>query len=194
MIATFMAQEIASHERYGELIRASLEAEKVDGSLFTQPDLESAEDNAARRRVFARYRGYGTGEPSYLTDFPSEGVDWKWCELDPAELLDCRYIRYDYWTELSSGTRSPRVAAERIWAGHSAFGVSNDAFESLAVKLCEGFRVPPLILVSADQGETLVVMEGHARLTAYALAPESIPNPIEVLIGISPDIANWDEY
>jgi hypothetical protein len=194
MIAEFMAQEIASHERYGEFTRAALEAEGVDESLFFEPDLASERDNAARRRVLGRYRGYGTGLPNYLTGFPSEGVAWNWYGLRPAELLDCLYIRYSYWTEISAGTRSPRIAADRIRDGQTAFGVPNDNFERLAARFRLGFRVPPLILVSADGGETLVVMEGHARITAYALAPEAIPDPIEVLIGMSPDIARWDEY
>jgi hypothetical protein len=54
--------------------------------------------------------------------------------------------------------------------------------------------VPPLILVSADDGATRVVLEGHTRLTAYALAPETLPDESEVLLGLSPEIASWDEY
>jgi hypothetical protein len=35
------------------------------------------------------------------------------------------------------------------------------------------------------------VLEGHARLTAYALRPEALPAELEVLLGRSPGIAEW---
>lgn len=194
MIAEFLRQEYASAERYGEQIQACLDAEGVSPDWIIEADIRNAHQNDMRRRVLARYRGYGTGQSSYLTGFPAHGVDWTWVRLGPDELLDSIYIRYDYWTELSAGTRSPQVAATRIRAGHEAFGVSNQPFLTLARRLREGLVVPPLILVSADDGRTRVVLEGHARITGYALAPDAIPSAIAVLLGKSPCIANWDEY
>lgn len=117
MIAEFLRQEYASTERYGATIAACLEAEGVDPDTIRQPDITDDAQNALRRRVFARYRGYGTGQPSYLTGFPDQGVRWEWAALAPAELLGVRYIRYDYWTALSAGTRSPVIAAQRIRRG-----------------------------------------------------------------------------
>lgn len=194
MIAEFLRQEYAARERYGARIDACLREEGVDAAILANPDLGDPEANAARRRVLARYRGYGTGEPSYLTGFPDSGVSWAWWRLSPAELLAARYIRYSYWTALSAGTRSPVEAARRIRAGVEVYGVSNAAFLALADRLREGLRVPPLILVTALDQDALVVLEGHARITAYALAPETIPDPIESLVGTSLAIARWDEY
>lgn len=194
MIAEFLRQEYAARERYGARIDACLREEGVDAAIVTEPDVDDSDANAARRRVFARYRGYGTDEPSYLTGFPNRGVEWAWCRLTPDELLRARYIRYSYWTALSAGTRSPVEAAHRIRAGIEVYGVSNAAFLTLADRLRAGMRVPPLILVTALDADALVVLEGHARITAWALAPETIPDPIEVLIGTSPAIARWDEY
>lgn len=194
MIAEFLRQEYASRERYGARIDACLREERTDASLITALELADPDANAARRRVFARYRGYGTGEPSYLTGFPDAGVTWAWWRLTPAELLRVSYIRYSYWTALSAGTRSPVEAARRIQAGIEVYGESNAGFLKLAKRLRDGWRPPPLILVTAADEDALVVLEGHARITAYALAPETIPDPIEVLSGTSPAIARWDEY
>ena len=198
MIAEFLRQEYASRDRYGARLDACLDAEGVHDRLITEPDLANHDDNAARRRLFGRYRGYGTDEPSYLTGFPTEGVDWFWAGLGRDDVLGVRYIRYSYWTALSAGTRSPAVAAERIHAGTEVYGVSNAGFLDLAERLREGLRVPPLILVTArpltPDADGLVVLEGHARLTAYALAPEAIPAELGVLVGTSPAIARWDEY
>jgi hypothetical protein len=196
MIAEFLRQEHAARDRYGERIDACLREEGVDAAIITAADLTDPEDNAARRRVFARYRGYGTGESSYLTGFPDTGVSWAWWRLTPQELLRVRYIRYSYWMALSGGTRSPAEAARRIRDGIEVYGVSNAAFLELADRLRDGLRVPSLILVAAASGnpDALVVLEGHARITAYALAPDAIPDPIDVLVGTSPAIARWDEY
>lgn len=197
MIAELLRQEYASRERYGAHIEACLRAEGLQPSLLVDPDQSDEGANRARRRLLRRYRGYGSGQPSYFTDFPTEGVDWWWVALTPDELLNTKYIRYEFWTQLSDGTRSPRVAASRIRGGgetRATSEVSRSTFLDLADRLRQGLQVPPLILVSADDGTTRVVLEGHARLTAYALAPDSIPQEVEVLLGSAPAIARWDEY
>lgn len=198
VIAEFLRQEYASRDRYGALIDACLRDEGMPARLIADPDLTDHAENAARRRLLGRYRGYGTGDPSYLTGFPTAGVEWVWAGLSRDEVLGVRYIRYAYWSALSAGTRSPIVAAERIRAGIEVYEVSNTGFLELAARLREGLRVPPLILVTARLPATgasgLVVLEGHARLTAYALAPDAILDGLEVLVGASPTIARWDEY
>jgi hypothetical protein len=197
MIAEFLRQEFASVQRYGAPIAAALAAlaaESVGSSIITCPDITNGDENAARRRVLAHYRGYGTGQPSYLTGFPDRGVVWRWAGLTPDELLQARYIRYDYWTALSAGTRSPVVAAERIRRGIAVSGVGNERFLSLAEAIGRGERLPPLILVTVPKPRFLVALEGNSRLTAYALAHEAIPAETRVLIGTSPAIARWDEY
>lgn len=66
--------------------------------------------------------------------------------------------------------------------------------EALADAVRNHRPVPPLLLVSADEGQTRVVMEGNTRLTAYALVPDALPEEATALIGLSPHIARWDEY
>jgi hypothetical protein len=194
MIAEFLRQEIASTERYGAAITACLEAEGVQAGIIRQPDITDEYQNLCRRRVFARYRGYGTGQVSYLTGFPDSGVDWQWAALSLPELLQVRYIRYAYWTALSAGTRSPLVAAGRIRQGIEVYGVSNQGFHDLAGAIAGGATLPPLILVTVPDPVFHVALEGNTRLTAYALVPEAIPDEVCVLIGTSPAIARWDEY
>jgi hypothetical protein len=198
MIAEFLQQEYASVDRYRALIEDALQAEGVGPALITEADISDDDENAFRRRLFGRYRGYGTGRPSYLTDFPDTGVQWQWVALSASELLDSRFIRYPFWSDLSQGTRSPRVAADRIvndptTMEHLEDGI-RDRFLSLAQHIRDGQQMPPLILVSADEGATRVVLEGHTRLTAYALAADAIPDEVEALLGLSSDITNWDEY
>jgi hypothetical protein len=199
MIAEFLRQEWAAQERYGALIREALAAHGESPELITDETLTDHLPSAARRRaVFGTYRGYGTDRPSYLGTFPDRGVVWDRVALTPDELLATRYIRYSFWEELSGGTRSPVVAAKRILANDLPrtllYQEAREAFLALADRLRGGLEVPPLILVSADNGVTRVVLEGHARITGYALAPEVIPDPIVCLLGRSAAVAEWDEY
>jgi hypothetical protein len=59
---------------------------------------------------------------------------------------------------------------------------------------CVRARFPPLILVRQDDDGYLVVVEGHARLTAYLIAPEQIAPELEVLLGTSARVTTWGRY
>jgi hypothetical protein len=111
--------------------------------------------------------------------------------ITPAELATVRYIDYDYWVELSGGTRLAADAAPRIRAGVAPFGVSSDWALGMAREVARGARFPPLILVTTEPGGDLVVLEGHARLTAYMLARDRLPPELEVLVGSSPAMTRW---
>jgi hypothetical protein len=40
----------------------------------------------------------------------------------------------------------------------------------------------------------IVLVEGHVRLTAYALYPEHLPDELELLVGVSARIAEWVQF
>jgi hypothetical protein len=127
-------------------------------------------------------RGYDTRE-GLFHGLPDDIV-WERAALTPEEVLRVRYIEYDYWVELSGGSRLPADAAERIRAGITAFRVPNDGFFELAAALAATLP-PELILLGGAEGDELVVLEGHARVTAFALGPEALPPQLEVLLGRS---------
>lgn len=63
--------------------------------------------------------------------------------------------------------------------------------------LARGKIFPPLILVGRDitrPAENLVVLEGHARITAYLLRLDLVPMPLEVIVGFSAEISRWVFY
>ena len=114
--------------------------------------------------------------------------------LTPEELARVRYIDYDYWVELSGGSRLPTDAIPRIHAGVAPFGVSSEWALRLADAIAAGADIPPLILVAPQEEGSMVVLEGHARLTAYLLRPEVLPTELLVLVGYSPEIVCWGLY
>jgi hypothetical protein len=187
MVATFLRGELSS-ERFGGDIRACLAARGQPEQLLTSPDLSDAVANAARRSVLAATRGYGEDRELFI-DFPAQ-VTWIRAVLRPGEIARVRYMDYSYWYEISGGSRLPADAARRIQAGIRAWDVPNARFTRSARALAAGEQFPPLILVGENQRE-LVCLEGHLRLTAYALA--GFPVDVECLVGTAPTMGRWTQ-
>ena len=185
MVACFLLGELTS-ARFGAGIRRALAAAGQSERLLTEADLADPAANRARRDLLAATRGYGENRDVF-EDFPPR-VRWIRAVLTPAELARVRYIEYSYWNELSGGSRLPGDAAERIRAGVRVFDVPNDRFLRAAGAVRRGERVPPLIL-AGPRPAALVCLEGHLRLTAYALA--GFPSGVECLVGTAPELDRW---
>src|SRR5579884_2074224 len=195
MVALFLATEYPS-PRTHQLIAQVLQREGWPPDILEQPNLNDEQENARRRSILAAYRGYGQNTDyfeslppdveykNYFEGFPLD-VQWERAMLSRQELEQVKYIEYDYWIELSSGSRLPRDAARNILAGYEAFGVNNQGLLQMAEALRAGVRFPTLILVGKNREGPLVVIEGHARLTAMFLAPECLPAELEVMVGFS---------
>jgi hypothetical protein len=188
MVALFLHTELpAARSRDG--LRALLEHDGLPERVVTDPDLGDDAENQARLRLLTQHRGYGT-RTELFDGFPDD-VRWQWKAITPAELARVRYIDYDYWVELSGGTRLAADAAPRIRAGVAPFRVPSDWALGLAHAVADGARFPPLILVTTRPGGDLVVLEGHARLTAFMLSRDRLPSELEVLVGSSAAVTGW---
>jgi hypothetical protein len=121
--------------------------------------------------------------------FPDD-VSWYRAALAPDEVLDILYIDWDWWLRLTDGTRKPRDAAVRVRAGLVPEVEADEGDERIASAAATN---PELIVVRAPDSY-LVVLEGHVRLTAYALFPEHLPPELEVYLGESQAMAGWSEY
>lgn len=185
MIACFLLGELTS-PRFGAGIRRALAEARQSAHLLTDADLADPVANRARRDLLAATRGYGENRDVF-EDFPAQ-VHWARAVLTPDELARVRYIEYSYWNELSDGSRLPGDAAKRIRAGVRVFGVSNERFIKAARAVRRGERFSPLIL-AGPRPETLVCLEGHLRLTAYALA--GFPRGVECLVGSAEAMQRW---
>jgi hypothetical protein len=53
---------------------------------------------------------------------------------------------------------------------------------------------PELIAVTTQARTPLVLVEGHARLTAYALFPHYLPAKLEILLGVSDEMPRWCQF
>jgi hypothetical protein len=190
MVALFLRTEWPA-ARFRDGLRTLLARAGLPERVVTDPDLDDPAENRARWQLLTWHRDYGT-RTGLFNGFPDD-VRWEWMAISPTELARVRYIGYDYWVELSGGTRLAVDAAPRIRAGVAPFGVASDWALGMAEAVAAGARFPPLILVTREPGTDadLVVLEGHARLTAFMLCPDRLPPELEVLVGSSPAMARW---
>jgi hypothetical protein len=189
MIAVFLRGELDS-SRYGVKLRALLARDRRDEALLRRPDLTDADANRYRRQLLAEQRAYERREGLFL-GFPA-GIEWFRAALERDEVLDVLYINWDWWLRLSGGSRRPRDAARRIRAGEIAGVTAGD--EPLAAALRASPLPPELIAVTTRTLAPLVLVEGHRRLTAYALFPHYLPAELEILLGISDEITSWCQF
>ncbi|GAB3835413.1 hypothetical protein [Kribbella italica] len=193
MVATFLNAELTS-PRFKASLTETLRKHGHSEALLTTPDLANPTQNELRLQLLGDYRGYRQNRELF-TDFP-DSLSWQLVMLTPSELLDVLYINYSYWTALTNGTRRPTDAVPFIRRGGLVFDrLPTDNFLNLATNLRNGATWPPLICVRATTTtDPLVVLEGHARLTAMALAPDHIPHETPVLLATSPAITAWPCY
>ena len=190
MVAVFLRGEFDSPRFGAELARLLRQAE-VEPAIITSPDLNDDGANSRRRRLLGQVRGFEE-DRSLFRKFPPD-VQWERAMVTATELKRVRYVSYDFWVELSGGSRMPADAARRIAQGVEIFRQSNDSFWSAANALRAGVSFPEMILVTHD-GETLVVVEGHVRLTAFMLGPHQIPTELEVVLGRAAKMTDWPLY
>jgi hypothetical protein len=191
MVALFLKTEIES-TRWGPDIVRQLEHDNIARKIVDYPDITNSSENEYRLQLMGEFRGYRRNE-GLFESFP-ERVAWERVTLTQNELWQVKYIDYDYWIELSKGSRLAIDAARTISAGEVAFKVPNDGFLALANALRCGAIFPELIVVRAGEDSSMVVLEGHMRLTAYALVPEVVPKELPVVLGTSPELTRWDLY
>ena len=204
MVALFLTTEYPAPRTHQHILQV-LQREGWPPSIIEQPNLHDGQENIQRRSILGAYRGYGQntnyfeGLPAgveytdYFEGFPLD-VQWERAMLSKQELEQVKYIEYDYWIELSGGSRLPRDARKNILAGDEVFGVSNQKVLQMAEAFRSGARFPTLILVGKNRESPLVLLEGHMRLTAMFLAPECLPVELEVMVGFSEQIERWGCY
>ena len=188
VVAAYLRGELES-ERFGAAIRAALERDGVAPEVVSRPDLGNARGNAYRRELLGEVRGWGRNERMF-TNFP-EDFAWFRAALTRDEVASILYIDWDWWLTVTGGSRRPADAAATL-RRESPEEVA--WHEPIARRLVEGPPLPELIVIRKREGERLVVLEGHVRLTAFALFPEALPEELEVFLGESPGLVRWTSY
>ncbi len=188
-VSVFLQSEINSR-RFGKRIAKALKNKPK--RIITAPHLRNKHENQLRRKILGEVRGFGRNKDLF-ENFPSN-TRWYRATLSQQELKRVKYINYDYWNDLSNHSRLPIKAAKNIHADVKIFGVSNNIFRDIFSEIKKGKTFPPIILVAKNKRSRLVILEGHARMTAYFLDSHHLPREMEVIVGFSNKMDAWDLY
>lgn len=188
MISEFLRTEYRS-ERFSEHIKKAMKELLLDENIILSVDLNNINENIARKKLLGEFRGYGLNRELF-ENFPNE-IQWSLYNFISCDLNKIRYIDYSYWNELSKGTHSPLMAAQTIRDGIEIYNQSNANFMKAAEFIKNGGKFPRPILLTSDL-EHFVIVEGHFRITAFALVPEHFNN-IECFVGecSDKDLEKW---
>jgi hypothetical protein len=189
VVLAFLRGEVDS-ERFGEDVRTAL----VDAGglqLVRSPDLTSDRENRARERALAMARGWRDAE--LFEGFPQQ-VDWYHGVLPPDVLTRVRFIDYSYWNELSGGSRRPADVLATLRSGRLPVWLSElgtDWCAQFAARLATAEAVEDLIVMATPDLRRLVLLEGHARLTAIFVGGLQRRLTVRAYLGLSEAIEQW---
>ena len=187
-VAEFLKAEINS-KRFGKPIIEDLKEHSKE--IILNPNLKNEEENKFRKKLLGKVRGWNN--KFIFEKFPND-IQWFKVIIKKQELEKVKYIKHDYWDKISDNTRLPIQAVKKINKGIEIFGESNNLYFDILSEIKKEGVLPRMIFVSKDNNSKIVVLEGHARLTAFFLESEVIPDKLEVIIGYSKNIENWDLY
>jgi len=188
MVLVFLKAEIDS-PRFGSTYRTILANSELDRrSVIDDPDLSSEQGTLIRRELLKLVRGYGTSQ-ALFRGFP-HNVQWRRVLLDQTDLSKLKYANEPSRVALSSGSRLVSQGSENVGSGNST-GDTVVNTRAIVEDFKRGKVFPELIGVDRAAGE-IILMEGHTRATAYALA--KVPSQIECIVGSSVSMSNWAFY
>ena len=160
-------------------------------TLARKPDLDSAEQNAARREIIAAAHGFGRGAMIFAG--LSDDITWRRVRVSMREVGQMLYAnRNAAWTTLAPKTRTVAEGAGnagQLYAGDD----TNMHVLGLAGTLCHTDPVPvlPAIICLRGLDGRVIVMEGHTRATAFVIEAHRFPDGVDAYLGETTSIANW---
>lgn len=164
VILDFLKGELKSN-RFSENLENVLKELGLTENIILSADLNNKEENIKRLEIMHKFRGYP--DEDMFNNFPKI-TRWEYCEFNNDDLDNCFFIDYDYWNELSSNTSLPKEAAKNIIKGLEVYDISNEQYIFASKHLKDGNEFPPVILITCNE-EKYLIIEGHLRMTAYAL-------------------------
>ena len=160
-------------------------------ALARNADLDSAKNNAERRRIIAAAHGFGRG--ALIFAGLEDDIAWRRARASIADVAAMLYSnRNATWTTLAPATRTVAEGASnaaKLFTGDDM----NLHILSLARIICHADPAPelsPLLCLRMPDGG-ISLLEGHTRATAIVLEGHKLPQGVEAFIGESPSIKSW---
>lgn len=169
MVAVFLKGEIDSH-RWGSAVLSRLSQFNLTEETIRDPSIEDAAQNASRAALLGDYRGWP--DKMLFNGWP-RNVEWSLVTLDRDDLAHVHYGAMQEWANFSGGTLLVRDGARRIVNGDTDFpGIPVAHMIAIADRMRTGAIYEPVIAVATPDGPRIVLVEGWARTTAFAMVEE----------------------
>ncbi|MFF9607851.1 hypothetical protein ACF1GY_37305 [Streptomyces sp. NPDC014684] len=173
VVAVWLGAEVHSN-RFGATVCSMLRRDGLPATLVTDPDLTDEQANAVRLGLLREYRGFDQADTSvetYIGGLPVRDLTWWRVSINAADVARLHYINWDYWAAVTGGTRlATTLASAKLAEPDEA-----DAFDTnLRDAFVAGAPVPEIILVDSGPDTRLVILEGHVRATAMAMAGDNM--------------------
>lgn len=138
----------------------------------------------------------GWRDKEIFEGFPAT-VQWYHGVLEPDELERIRFIEYSYWNALSGGTRRPGDVLSTLQRGRlprwmSKLGTSW-CFE-FAAELETTETIDGLIVMASPDLDEIVLLEGHAPLTAIFVGGLQRRLTVSAYLGVTAELESWSGY
>ena len=185
MVAAFLRAEIEG-SRYESQVTTRMRQLGVTQTMVEEPDLASDAENELRSRLLTAYRGWRVDR--LLFEGWPNGLVWSRAALEPADAPHIWYANAPEWTELSRGTWRAAEGARRVAARDpSLIGwrpETLEAIKGICAAIETGKSFPHVIAIGVPSGRIIMLVEGHARMTAYLSV--GLPDRLEILYGAAP--------
>jgi hypothetical protein len=188
VVLAFLRAEIEYSPNRPEICRWLQYFRTTKQELIDDADLTVEYQNAVRAFLLDCYRGY-LKRDIFFKGFPTK-VNWRRVELESTDFERLLYIANEpSWDRNSQKTRLPQLVADRIARGELPDLAPKVA--AIRARLERNEALPELVAVEGE-GNSLVLMEGAHRVTAYVSLKWKTKVP--AIIGSSPLIHNWHWY
>jgi hypothetical protein len=167
--------------------RCKISSGYTRAELVDHPDLKNPDHNAARLSMLF-YRGYATRSSSF-TGFPRK-VAWTLHRFTLAEVGSFKYAKVPPWSTLVDNDRLVSDGAMEIENARDralSLKVPVKAILDVRRKFESGVGFARLIVAEVDG--SYVIVEGHARATAFI--GSRVDRPVEVLVGHADNFKGW---
>ena len=172
VVLNFLTGELKS-ERFNIKLKKTLKDLKTTEQIITKPNLSNKKENDLRKEILGNFRGYNKNIDLF-ENFPYI-QSYNLCEFSSEDLKNIYYMNYSYWNELSNNTHSPLEAIKNIENNIEIYNVSNKPFIDGINALAKNKVFLPMIFLTHDN-KSFIVLEGHLRITIYALNQQFFKN------------------
>ena len=167
MLLEYLKCEVDS-SRFGERLKKTLEELNLSTDIILNANLENQEENNQRKLIMEKFRWYPTDD--IFKNFPKE-IKWYFVEFEEGDFDKIYYLDWFSWNDISNNTSKPIEAAKNIRNGIKYYDIPTERFFEGLEYIEKGGKFNPIIAITCNE-EKMVLVEGHYRVTVYAMKPE----------------------